>query len=155
MARGTFARVRIGIVGFAVASLVGGCSVVASLLPSPLIPPGAPRPIGVEVANGTTLRITIVVDGVAVADIGPGDGTQAPIVADVLGPMPWHVEARTPSGRVLLTLTVNDGDVFYGQNTTRGDAARIDLSCGRLDVWVGPPLIGPMPGPGVAGDCVP
>ena len=68
---------------------------------------------------------------------------------------PWFVEARTASGRALLTLVVHAGDVRYQESSTRGDANRIDLSCGRLDIWAGPPLIGPMPGPGSPGDCVP
>lgn len=145
--------IRVVVSGATLAVLLSACSVVGSLLPSS--DAAHVRPVGVEVSNGTRLAITIVVNGVVVRDIGPGDGTRDPIAADVLGPMPWQVEARTASGRILLKLTVNDGDVFYGQNTTRGDAARIDLSCGRLDIWVGPPLIGPVPGPGVPGDCIP
>ena len=30
-----------------------------------------------------------------------------------------------------------------------------NLSCGRLDIWSGPPLSGPPPGPGKPGDCAP
>ncbi len=141
------------VVALTIALAIGGCSVVGSLLPSSA--PVVGHPIGLEVANGTTLPITIVVNGAIVRNIGPGDGTHEPIAADVLGPMPWQVEARTSSGRVLLTMTVNSGDIFYGANTSRGDGTRVDLSCGRLDMWAGPPLIGPAPGPGVPGDCVP
>lgn len=113
------------------------------------------RPVGVDVSNETTLRITIVVNGVIVRDFAPGEATQTPITAEVLGPMPWQVEARTPSGRVLLTLLVHEGDVWSGPDENHGVAKRIDLSCGRLDLWAGPPLAGPMPLPGVPGDCVP
>ena len=148
------ARVAFGaVLGMVLAWSLSACSVVASLIPSSV--PGPGRPVGVEVSNGTTLPLTIVVNGVIVRNIGPGDGTHEPITADVLGPMPWQVEARTASGRVLVTLTVNDGDVVYGQDLSRGVAKRVDLSCGRLDVWAGPPLAGPAPGPGVPGDCVP
>jgi hypothetical protein len=35
----------------------------------------------------------------------------------------------------------------------KGDGNRVDLSCGRIDVWAGPPLLGPAPGPGTPGDC--
>jgi hypothetical protein len=131
------------------ALLLGACGLISGL--------GAPpaRPVGVEVSNGTTLPISLVVNGVVVRNIGPGDGTQEPITADVLGPMPWQVEAKSASGRVLLNLIVHEGDVQYQESSSRGVAKRIDLSCGRLDVWAGPPLIGPMPGPGVPGDCVP
>jgi hypothetical protein len=143
--------------GVALACLLGACSVIASMVPS-IVPPA--RPIGVEVANGTTLPITIVVNGVIVRNIGPGDGTREPMAADVLGPMPWTVEARTASGRVLATMTVHPGDVAYqdsgdGHGSARGVGARVDLTCGRLDMWAGPPILGPAPGPGVPGDCVP
>lgn len=158
MARGTFARLRSGIVAIAVVWIVGGCSVAASLLPTVERPVG--RPIGVEVSNETTLPITLVVNGAIVRNIGPHDGTHEPIASDILGPMPWKVEAKTPSGRILLTMTVNEGDVVYqdfgdGHGSIKGDGTRVDLSCGRLDLWAGPPLFGPMPGPGVPGDCVP
>jgi hypothetical protein len=141
-----------------IAIAIGGCSVAASLLPSSAATVG--RPIGVEVSNDTTLPITIVVNGAVVRNIGPHDGTLEPIAADVLGPMPWKVEAKTPSGRVLLTMTVKEGDVVYqdfgdGHGSAQGDADRVDLSCGRLDIWAGPPLFGPVPGPGIPGDCVP
>jgi len=150
----TGARLASGaVVAVVLAWSLSACSVVASLITS--TSPGPGRPVGVEVSNGTTLPLTIVVNGVIVRNIGPGDGTHEPITADVLGPMPWHVEARTASGRVLVTLTVNDGDVVYGRDLSRGVAKRVDLSCGRLDVWAGPPLAGPAPGPGVPGDCVP
>ncbi len=33
--------------------------------------------------------------------------------------------------------------------------ARVDLSCGRIDIWSGTPMMGPAPGPGVPGDCDP
>ena len=39
--------------------------------------------------------------------------------------------------------------------SAQGDAVRVDLSCGRLDIWSGPPLLGPPPGPGTPGDCTP
>ena len=64
--------------------------------------------------------------------------------------LPWSIETRSPSGRVLSRLTVDAGDVVYttpdasGHSMSKGDAVRVDLSCGRLDVWSGPPLLGPM-----------
>lgn len=142
----------------ALACLLGACSLLPSMVPS-IAPPGA-GPVGVEVSNATTLPITIVVNGVAARNVGPGDEVREPMTADVLGPMPWKVEARTASGRVLLSFTVHDGDVIYkdfgdGHSSAQGDGARVDLSCGRLDVWAGPPMIGPIPGPGTPGDCAP
>jgi len=77
-----------------------------------------------------------------------------------LPPLPWYVEARSESGRVLVSMTVRPGDVFAtmypdGHGETRGAAVRADLSCGRLDVWSGPPMSGPAPGSGIPGDCLP
>jgi hypothetical protein len=78
----------------------------------------------------------------------------------VLGAMPWAIEATSPSGRILLELVALPGVVWSttepdGSTSQHGAANRVDLSCGRLDVFVGPPLLGPMPGLGVPGDCDP
>ncbi len=123
--------------------------------------PGASQVYAIGVSNGTTLTVAIVVNGRTVRTLAPGSGTTADgIPASELGPLPWSVEARSPSGRLLTTMTVHDGDVFAtampgGGGTSRGDGARVDLSCGRLDIWVGPPLLGPVPGTGSPGDCEP
>jgi hypothetical protein len=56
-------------------------------------------------------------------------------------------------------MTVKAGDVWQttpdanGRSESKGDAIRVDLSCGLLEVWTGPPLTGPPPGPGTSGDC--
>jgi hypothetical protein len=114
----------------------------------------APSPYGLSVSNETTIAVTVVVNGEVVATIPAGVG-EDPIAA-WLPPLPWSVETRSPSGRVLSTMTVNAGDVVYtssdanGRSSAKGDAVRVDLACGRLDVWSGPPLAGPMfsAGPG-------
>jgi len=118
--------------------------------PAPTAPPAA---YDLWVSNQTTLAVTLAVNGTAVRTVAPHE--QASLRADALPPLPWSVEARSPSGRVLLTVAVRAGDVEAGPGTMRGDAARVDLSCGRLDVWSGPPLLGPVPGPGRTGDCEP
>jgi hypothetical protein len=56
---------------------------------------------------------------------------------------------------VLVSMIVHDGDVVAAADGDKGDANRVDLSCGRLDIWSGPPLLGPAPGPGSPGDCGP
>lgn len=107
-----------------------------------------------SISNGTTIPVTLVVNDMVIATI-PAGGYEDPVDA-VLPPLPWSVETRSPSGRVHSTMTVNAGDVVYttpdasGRSSAKGDAVRVDLSCGRLDVWSGPPLLGPMfsPGPG-------
>jgi hypothetical protein len=105
------------------------------------------------VSNQTTLAVTVAVNGTVVRTIQPG--TQDILAPKDLPPLPWAVEARAPSGRVLTSMTVRPGDVWETANQMKGDAVRVDLSCGRLDMWSGPPLLGPAPGPGKPGDCAP
>ena len=109
------------------------------------------------VSNQTTLMVTVVVNGGVLQDVPPGERMAISMGG---GSGPWTVEARAPSGRVLSSMTVRPGDVSEtthpdGSRSARGAAIRVDLSCGRLDMWSGPPLLGPMPGPGKPGDCEP
>jgi hypothetical protein len=104
---------------------------------------------GIGVENGTSLTVRLTVNGLSLATFSPGAG--GTIDRALLPPLPWLIEARAPSGRTLLTLAVHDGDV--GLNHGAGN--RVDLSCGRLDVWSGPPIGGPAPLPGHSGDCDP
>jgi hypothetical protein len=122
----------------------------------------SPAPTGeahdLVVSNETTLAVSIAVNGVALRTIQPQ--TQETVLVKDLPPLPWAVEARTSTGRALLSMSVRAGDVREttrpdGSHELKGDAVRIDLSCGRLDMWSGPPLLGPAPGPGKPGDCVP
>ena len=107
-----------------------------------------------EVSNGTTIPITLAVNGKAITTVGPGN--VARISPSLLPPLPWTVEARTAGGRVLASLTVRLGDVEQtADHAYKGAAVRKDLSCGRLDIWSGPPLAGPAPGRGSPGDCDP
>ena len=74
--------------------------------------------------------------------------------------MPWSVEARSPTGRLLTSMVarredIRMEDVGNGATQMSGTGVRADLSCGRLDVWVGLRPLGPVPGPGTPGDCVP
>jgi hypothetical protein len=101
-----------------------------------------------SISNGTTIPVTLVVNGTVVETVAPGD-RQDPITAS-LPTRPWTIETRSPSGRVLSTLTVSATDDI---SSTSGRAVRADLSCGRLDVWSGPPLLGPTFIPGPSGDC--
>jgi hypothetical protein len=110
------------------------------------------------VSNQTTLTVTIVVNGAVARTVQPQ--TQETVTAKELPPLPWSVQTRGPSGRVLSQMTVRVGDISErdlpsGGREMKGDAVRVDLSCGRLDMWSGPPLLGPPPGPGTPGDCDP
>ena len=130
--------------------LLAGCTALGT------VPDSA---MSLSIQFGTTLVVTLVVNGRPVATLAPGDciGCQLDdgIAASRLPPLPWQVEARSPSGRVLVSIPVRQGDVIRTADSWKGDAVRVDLSCGRLDVWSGPPLLGPAPGPGSPGDCSP
>lgn len=110
------------------------------------------------IQNGTSLDVALVVNGQLVGVYPASSGEEIP--AAQLPALPWDVEARTATGRVLVELPVHEGDVWSRDNTgggteSSGVGVRVDLSCGRLDVWSGPPMIGPAPGPGSPGDCDP
>jgi hypothetical protein len=137
----------------AVVVLVAGC-----LGNEPSAAPGPAYTIGVS--NGTTLTVTLVVNGRLIESFPPDSGTTDPILASRLGPLPWAVEARSASGRVLTSMTVHEGDLYVtvdpnGGGSANGIGGRVDLSCGRLDIWSGAPMIGPAPGSGSPGDCAP
>jgi hypothetical protein len=75
--------------------------------------------------------------------------------------LPWLVEARSSNGRLVLRLGVAVGSVMdtvepNGGHRHVAPGARVDLSCGRLDMYPGDtPMLGPPLGRGVPGDCVP
>ena len=141
---------------------IGGPGSVDGLgTPSP-----SPAPAGdqndetgdLHVSDQTTLAVEVFVDGERVAAVSPH--SDLAIDRADLPDLPWLVDVRTEGGRSLLGLTVSPEDVTTvsdpgGPIRMTGAAARVDLSCGRLDVWAGPPLAGPVPGPGTPGDCAP
>ena len=141
-------------------SRVHACAwmVVALLLVATCSPAPTGEAHDLVVSNETTLAVSLAVNGVALRTIQPQ--TQETVPVKDLPPLPWAVEARTSTGRALLSMTVRAGDVWEttrpdGSHELKGDAVRSDLSCGRLDMWSGPPLLGPAPGPGKPGDCAP
>lgn len=126
---------------------------------------GAPSPpmrVNLGVANGTTLAVTLFVNGVRFAEFQP-HGPEPTIDIAALPVLPWTVEARSPSGRVLTSMRVEVGQV---RTFTRPGGAiepvatmgRVDISCGRLTIWAGDfTPSGPIPAspPGEPGDCEP
>ena len=139
-------------------SAARGWAFAAVLLPlvtaCSLAPTDGAHDLGVS--NETALAVTLAVNGVVIRTIQAH--TEEIVFVKDLPPQPWLVEARTPGGRVLSSMTVRAGDVWEtsspdGSTQKRGDAVRVDLSCGRLDMWSGPPLLGPPPGSGKPGDC--
>lgn len=113
------------------------------------------------VSNGTTLTVSLFVNGRHIADVRAG-GPVPTIDPASLPPLPWNVEARSASGRVLTSMTVEPGQVSAttgpGGEIFSGRSGRVDLSCGRLTIWAGdaePTGPGPLPSAGSPGDCVP
>ena len=106
-----------------------------------------------HVENGTSMPVVLVVGGSIRVEIPPR--STAGLRASDLPGKPWDVAVRHAiSGRDLVTIVIAEDPVDAG-SLQQGSGARVDLSCGRLDVWVGPPMHGPMPEPGRPGDCDP
>ena len=120
----------------------------------------APQPI-LSLDNGTALEVTLVVNGEALAVAMPSGGLE--VDAGELGSLPWIVEARAPSGRVLTTMEVQPGDLQHaigpnGDGSSSGTISHVALSCGLLIVWAGyaPPSVpAAARGAGEPGDCDP
>ena len=131
--------------------IVGGCS------PGPSSSPVAAPRIGLFVSNSTPLTVTIVVNGAPVATSSPSGAPE--VASSALPPLPWMVAATTASGRVLVTMNVSVAEATQSDPSTHViPMGRVDLSCGRLTVWVGDyPPSGPVPRrpEGSPGDCAP
>lgn len=114
------------------------------------------------VGNWSTLVISVFVNGKDVAVVAPGE-VQDPVDPGIMPALPWNVEVATwRGGRVLLAMTVHPGDAWHagpdpsGASSAHGVANRVELSCGRIDIWSGPPLAGPVPPSSFPpGDCDP
>jgi hypothetical protein len=107
--------------------------------------------MSIGIANGTSIEVSLVVNGAHVRTIAPR--TEVEVRAADLPALPWQAVVTTAAGRTLVALDIKSGDVHRSANAWGGVAHRVDLSCGRLDIYSGPPMLGPMPGPGVPGDC--
>jgi len=114
------------------------------------------------ISNGTTLTVTLVVNGRPIGDFPPR-GPAPTIDVATLPALPWTVEARSSSGRVLTSMEVSSGQVWRttdpdGAVEHSGTFGRVDLSCGRLTIWSGnvqPSGPAPAASPGTVGDCLP
>ena len=84
------------------------------------------------VVNGTTITVSLFVNGQYVADYGPGQ-SRPTFDTTVLPSLPWTAEARSPSGRVLISQPVEPGEIRVHSMT----AGSTDLACGPLMIWVG------------------
>jgi hypothetical protein len=129
-------------IGVGLSVAFGGC---ANVVPA--------AQMTLDVSNGTTVPVTLVVNGTTIEAIQPGSGAE--LSTSELPGLPWVARVMSPSGRELVMLVVHDGDVYSSRDgkEQHGVAQRVDLSCGRIDLWSGPPLAGPAPNPGTPGDC--
>jgi hypothetical protein len=103
--------------------------------------------------NQSDRALELFVNGGKIADVSPmSDLTMA---AKDLPPLPWAAELRLPTGRTLVGVTVTSGSVVRRETGSTGVGNRVDLSCGRIELYAVIPLGGPAPGPGRPGDCGP
>jgi hypothetical protein len=116
----------------AVVIALSACAGPSATPSSSTTPASTPLAPAISVANGTTVPVASAVNGTVLETLPPGT-TEDPIHA-TLPARPWTVEARSPSGRVLATLTVSAAD--------SGRLAGADLACGRLEIWSGAPVAG-------------
>jgi hypothetical protein len=120
------------------------------VLPSGVVPDDQ---MSFTAGNYTDRVLELVVNGAPVAELAAA--SQQELTAGKLPALPWRVEIRLPTGRRLLELTIGSGSVTRTATGSVSPGARADLSCGRIEIWSGYPLIGPVPGAGVPGDCAP
>jgi hypothetical protein len=99
--------------------------------------PAATASTSLGIENGTTLFLTLVVNGQTAATLPPGGSEES---SANLPARPWTVEARTASGRVLATMFVGLGPADpaeAGDSSTSGSSSRFPLSCGSIRMWTG------------------
>jgi hypothetical protein len=132
----------------AVALLVAAC-----VTQGPTIGPVPDAQMILSVSNETNRQLDLFVNDGRVGVLAPGSAKD--ISAGLLPPLPWNAQVRLQTGRLLLQLTIRSGSFVRNANGGSSPGARVDLSCGRIDLWSGFPLLGPIPGPGVPGDCDP
>jgi hypothetical protein len=125
--------------------ILAGCQAASGVVPD--------SQMKLDVSNGTNLRLELDVNGSKVSELRGGQQVELP--AAQLPPLPWEAVVRFPNGRNLVSVTVRSGAVQGDSDSQMGTGARVDLSCGRIDIWSGPPMIGPAPGAGLQGDCAP
>jgi hypothetical protein len=127
--------------------------VAACVTQGPTIGPVPDDQMILSVSNLTDRQLELFVNDGRVAVLDPASSKDVP--AGQLPAMPWAAQVRLPTGRVLLELTIRSGSFTRNANGGSGPGTRVDLSCGRIDLWSGFPLMGPIPGPGVPSDCDP
>lgn len=139
--------------------LLAGCAA-----PAPTLAPGAsptsaaspsPGSFGtlpdLSISNGTTLTLSLVVNSQRIGEVPPD--SQRTLQAFGLPALPWILEAQSPTGRVVMTFRAEPADL----QKYSSQAQLVDLSCGRLWIWVGDvtPDAPVVPSAYPSGDCAP
>ena len=115
---------------------------------APTLTPSLPK---LGVMNGTTLTVTVNINGHATQDVPPGSMVPAAML-EAVPALPWTVEVRSPSGRVLATMYLGT----QVESSTGSSRADFDLSCGRITLWTGDvEPEAPASSGGTPGDCGP
>ena len=120
---------------------------------APALGPVPDAEMSLTANNQSDRALELFVNGGKIADVSAK--SQPTFKAQDLPPLPWTAELRLPTGRTLLTLTVTSGSVVRTANGSQGVGTRIDLSCGRIELYAVVPLGGPAQGSGRPGDCGP
>jgi hypothetical protein len=115
-------------------------------------------PPSVTINNGTSLDVYVYVNDALVTTVAAGANTTVDPTS--WGPAPWTIRTATSSGRQLTTGVLDPKKVWAATGDypleSQSFGERIDLSCGRLDVWAGGMASGPAPfGSYPPGDCAP
>ncbi len=137
------------VAAFAIAA--AGCGPAPS--EAPKLGPVPDAEMSLTANNLSDRALELFVNDSKIADIAAKSSPT--FKAQDLPPLPWTAELRLPTGRTLLTLPVTSGSVVILANGSTSPAIRADLSCGRIELFVIFPLLGPPPGPGRLGDCGP
>jgi hypothetical protein len=120
---------------------------------APPLGPVADADMSLTANNESDRALELYVNGGKIADVGAK--SEPTFKAQDLPPLPWTAELRLPTGRTLLALSVTSGSVVRRENGSQSPGIRVDLSCGRIELFAIYPLGGPVPGSGHPGDCGP
>ena len=103
--------------------------------------------------NESDRALELYVNDIKIADVAAKSSPT--IKSPDLPPLPWNAELRLTTGRTLVSVTITSGSVVRTESSAQGVGNRVDLSCGRVELYAVIPLGGPAPGPGKPGDCGP
>jgi hypothetical protein len=136
-----------------ISSLVAACGAIPGVGPAD---PGSIPNFGAT--NETQIDIGVFVNGQLVAKLSPGQWIDP--TTTLMPPLPWTVEARSATGRVLGSTSVEPGGatcapVEGATERCTGALILVTLVCGRFEFFAGTVPSLPAPAPGVGEPCEP